>query len=268
MNKYILIIATTIVLAVFVVPLYAATYQPVPVDATRGFVEVYDTNQGVEYGKARINYAYWNSGDLWYYSYQIFNNDYYNTPTVQTDDYHFGWMVIPGVAATPTTYDTINKFSINLAPGGIMSGPTDLQVLDTQAGSTAGGGSWGYSLDPNNDGLDWAVALGSDTPLPIAPARGNITKKGSSWTWSMTNSGDKSRNDDASGQYFQLASTWAPALRTAAITAGADKEASGLVMAPGIAPTVVVPEPGSLAVLASICSLAGLSLVRRKPRSR
>lgn len=232
-------------------------YQPIPTGAQWGFTEVYDPTQGIEYGKARIDYWYWHdqATNYWHYSYQISNNDYLNTPSNLDDDYHFGWLRVEG--SSPTTYDTINKFSIDLDPDNDNFGPPDLAILDTQAGSSAGGGSWGGSPDPGNIGVDWTVSLGSGTPLPIAPTRHEWKRISGKWQWVLYADGQTSRND-ATGQYFHIASKWQPGLTTAAITAYVDRQAAGYVMAP------VVPEPSSLISLLTASSLGGLAILRRR----
>lgn len=257
----------------------APTYQAKPGNATTGFVEVYDTNKGVEYGKARIQYSYWQdqTTTYWHYAYEIFNNEFFNTPTNFNDDYHFGWLkpTNPTATITPSSWDTINKFSIELDPTFTGYGPSDLAILDTQAGSSAGGGAWGHSPDPGNTGVDWTVSLGSGTPLPIAPTLQKVTKSGSGknvvYTWSnyiplSGQAAQTSRSDGAGSQYFEIASKWSPALREAAIGAGVNGTASGMVMAPGIAPSVV-PEPSSLLTLFAASSFCGLAIIRRRRNS-
>lgn len=237
----------------------AVSYQPVPGWASWLNVEVWDPVQGVEYGKARIDYTNWldEPSGYWYYAYRIFNNDP-GTPSNLDDDYHFGWLKNP-VSGSETTYDSINKFSLNLDPDGDGSGPGDLEILDAQGGSSAGGGAWGHSPDPGNRGVDWAVSLGSGTPLQIAPTRHQWKRVGGKWNWYFYADGDTSRND-AMGQYFQVASRWAPGPTMAALAAGVDKQAGGLVMGP------VVPEPSSLVGLLTASGLAGVSVLRRRRR--
>lgn len=245
-------------------------YQAVPTTGVQsGYIEVFDQNAGVEYGKARIEYKAWQSGIYWYYAYQIFNNDYFNTPTNPDDDYHLGLLHPIGSTTSdptdPTAFQTINKFSLNLDPNATGVGPDSLFLLDALSGSTAaGGGPWGHGEpDPGNIGVDWTVSLGSNTPKPIGPARSQYTRSKGVWSWSLLYQGDASRNDVGGGQYFEIASTWAPALRTAAIGVGVDKEAAGQVLAPGVQP-VSIPEPGPLFAMLAASGLAGLGMLRRK----
>lgn len=253
---FVVLLATLIVVA-FAPSSYALVYQPVPVGATTGYVEVYDPVQGIEYGKARIQYSYWRDepSQYWYYAYQIFNNEFFGTPANLDDDYHFGWLKL--TTSDPNVYDTINKFSVNLDPDNDGKGPSDLVILDTQAGSSAGGGPWGHSPDPNNRGVDWTVSLGSGTPLTIAPTRHEYKRVSGKWNWYFYADGQTSRND-ATGQYFEIASKWAPGLTRTAITAYVDRQAAGYVMGP------VVPEPSSLISLITISGFGGLAMLRRR----
>ncbi|HUV04185.1 MAG TPA: PEP-CTERM sorting domain-containing protein [Armatimonadota bacterium] len=249
----------------------AVEYQPVPGGAATGYVNVYDPNWGVEYGYARIAYWYWldvGTG-YWHYAYRVYNNDFYNTPADLSDDYHFGWLkpASPPNPYTPTIldYDTIHKFAVNLDPDNNGFGPPDLVILDKQAGSSAGGGPWGWSPDPSKKGADWTVSLGSGTPLSIAPTLHKYTKKDG---WTFYTDGQTSRADGADAQYFEIASIWAPGLTTASISAGVDGVGAGLVMGP--VAEVVIPEPSSLMALLMGSSLGGLAVLRRRrlPRSK
>lgn len=265
MSKHLIVaILGTVLLLACIASSGAVVYQPVPVGATSGFVEIYDPVAGVEYGKARIGYWYWQDlvTDYWHYGYRIFNNEYFGTPSNLEDDYHFGWLRVPG--SSPTVYDTVNKFSLNLDPDNDGYGPQDLVILDTQGGSSAGGGPWGHSPDPGNRGVDWTVSLGSGTPLPIAPTRHEWVKIKGVDQWVFYADGQTSRND-ATGQYFEIASKWAPGPTRAAITAYVDYEAGGYVMGP------VVPEPSSLMTLLAASGLAGFKIFHRRrshPRSK
>jgi hypothetical protein len=255
----------SVLLIAAIIPVGAVpTYQAVPTGTTWDFVEVYDTAAGVEFGKARINYANWQSGEYWYYAYQIINNDYFNTPSNPNDDYHFGWLNMTGITPNPSVYETIHSFSLNLDPNGTGFGPSDTVILDTLGGSSAGSGAWGSTFDPGKAGIDWAVALGSGTPLGIAPARGQWVEQGSGknkvTVWSPAYAGDASRSD-SNGQYFMIASKWAPSLRKAAITSGVSHEAWAYIEAPGVAP--VIPEPASVVTLLG-GAVTSLALIRRK----
>ena len=65
-------------------------YKPVPGDANSGYFDEYDSDYGVEYGKARIEYRYrHDASGYWYYAYKIFkifNNDYYRVGMVLGTD--------------------------------------------------------------------------------------------------------------------------------------------------------------------------------------
>ncbi len=214
-----------------------------------GFVEI-DNPGSQEYGKVGIEYHYWRDDNAyWHYSYQLLN-DYHGTAD-NSDDYHFSWDQGGG---DPDVYDLVNKFSLNLKSsfdGMFWHGPDDLYLLDTSAGSSAGGDPWGSSADLFNAGVDWTVSLGGGTPLQIEPARYLWKKVGGTWQWVKYSDGDTS-TDDSSSQYFQIASSWAPGLVKASVVAGFSMTAysndgagyTDYVMAP-----VVVPEPASILML-------------------
>jgi len=245
----------------------AVEYQPVPGGAATGYVNVYDPDWGVEYGYARIAYWYWRdqATSYWHYAYRVYNNDFFGTPTNLNDDYHFGWLkpASPPNPYTPTIldYDTIHKFAVNLDPDNNGFGPPDLVILDKQAGSSAGGGPWGWSPDPSKKGADWTVSLGSGGPLSIAPTLHEWKKISGTWQWTFYTDGKTSRADGTGAQYFEIASIWAPGLTTASISAGVSSVGAGLVMGPV---EVVIPEPSSLMALLMGSGFGGLAFLRRR----
>ena len=220
-----------------------ASYLSVPAGAESGSVEVYDTTEGLDYGMARIDYHWWfdEPSGYWHYAYQIFNNDYYNTPTDRTDDYHFGY-----IYDTDATPDKINKFDVVFDPA---SGIDDLLILDTMAGSTAGGGGWAHSIGYNiftevYTGLDWIVS--GSTGTQIGPAVWDYDRIKGTWYWINDAAGDRSTQDGDinGGQYFEIASKWAPGWCSTAVTAGVSSQAGGMVIGPS-----VIPEPASCLIL-------------------
>jgi hypothetical protein len=201
---------------------------------------------------------------LWHYAYQIFNGDYYGTPTNKDDDYHLGYVYDSDV--TVNLADKINKFSLSILPIDSTQGPSDLTVVGRTGsegaylgttGSTGGGGVWSVSIDPGEIGLDWVIS--GSTGYQIAPAMWNYNKHGSQWTWDKLYAGDRSTGDETINgtafKFFEITSMGAPVEYEAALGVGAYDDAQGVVMGPD-----VIPEPATIAILA----LGGLLLKRRK----
>lgn len=226
-----------------------ASYLPVPVGANSGYVEVYDTARGLNYGKARIEYRWWldQPSGYWHYAYQVFNNDYFGTPANKDDDYHFGYVYDSDV----TLPDSINKFDVVFNPA---SGINDLLVLDTAAGSTKGGGGWAHSPGFNVltglwTSMDWTVT--GSNGMQIEPARWDYDKVGKNNVWVRDSAGHRSTKDgDGSSQYFEIASRWAPGWITSSVVTGALAQAGGSVIGPSVAP---IPEPATCMILGLGC---------------
>ncbi len=226
-------------------------------------------------GTVAVEYHYWQSGTYWYYSYRIINNtidSWGGNESNPPEDYHFGWNINDDVG----TYYTINKFDIKLHvwnDGIFWHGPDDLYFTGS-AGSTTGGDPWGYSDNPLfNSSVDYTVSLGSGTPLPIAPTRWEwVRGRGQNPDYWDIYQGDNS-TADGTGQYFQIASTWAPGPSATSVII--DLGTSQLIAASdildpldsgfnGVMAPMVIPEPASCLILGlgALCS----SLYRRRNR--
>src|SRR3989339_1157239 len=234
-----------------------------------GSAEVYNNggSYGLNYGKAKIEWSYWfdSTSNYWYYAYKVYNNEA-GTSNDRTDDYHFGHVYDSG------TYTPINSFDIVLPVQilGEATTTTDLFVVSSGAGSSAGGGAWN-PLIPQlwtgsewvMTGVDWSATRGGATGMPIDPTQWDYQKiSGNNYAWVQTDAGDTSRGDSGSYQYFEIASTLAPGLVTAHISNGlvSSNVMIGDVYGPG-----VVPEPATCFLLG--LGFLGLTSYRRRMKS-
>lgn len=132
-------------------------------------------------GEATIDSYAWSDGSLWYYSYQILNNDQ-TTPGVN----NFGWN-----SCTPNASEGIYNFSVTLtnAPGGV-----NYLEMTGFASSTGGGGSWAGTTNINVfpeefiEGAQWYVNASNGEP--IAPTQWKDIKNGPGVIWAIDDSGD------------------------------------------------------------------------------
>lgn len=247
----------------FATPTYMAVPSGTTMGHTTGYADVYNSTQGLNYGKAKIEWHYWydSGSQYWYYAYKVYNNEA-GVANDCTDDYHYGHVY------DTATYDVINSFDIDF-PSQIPGeyGTSDnLYVLSTSAGSSkVGGNAWGPLVDGlwNGNqwvmtGVDWSATRGGG--LTIDPTKWDYAKHGNQWTWDKLYSGDTSRpRIDESGQYFEIASKLAPGLITGHVSTGlisSNTTAYGDIWGPA----VIVPEPATLAILA----LGGLLFRSRK----
>jgi hypothetical protein len=244
----VLLMACTSVLAV------APTYMPVSSANTNfhtGYQDVYSSAEGTSYGKAKIEWSYWhNSSDnYWYYAYKLDNAES-GTPNNRSDDYHFGHVYNSGTA------NGITSFNLDLGSKIQNITGSELLVISSLAGSSTGGNSWNYTvneLDSAITGVNWSAGSGA----AIQPTQWAWTKVGSNFKWVLDYSGDTSRND-SSGQYFEIASTWAPGIINAYVSDGSvstDVAAYGNVYGPA-----QTPEPATIAIL----GLGAVAMLRRK----
>jgi hypothetical protein len=240
--------------------------------------EVYNSAQTDSYGKAKIESSYWfnSANNYWYYAYKVYNNEVAGgTPYLRSNDYHFGHVYDLG-------YTPINLFDIALpieipritgeelvvttrAPD-LIAG----ERVSTYSGSSSGGGGWGgiakFRIDMATGkeyfvAVDWSQTLGDVTASPINPTQWDYPTTGPNKnTWVKTYSGDTSRVDSGSYEYFQIASKLAPGLVAGHVTTGLIS--SNFTVSGGEiwGPAVIVPEPATIAILA----LGGLLLKRRK----
>jgi hypothetical protein len=235
------------------------TYMPLDSGYTNyhtGSAEVYNSTEGLNYGKAKVNWNYWynSSNDYWYYAYSLCNNES-GVANDRTDDYHFG-TVYNGGSANP-----INAFTISLPVQVPVITGNELLVVSTFAGSSTGISAWDPLINESSiggnvvmTGVEW---FGSDQS--IAPTQWNWTEVGPIWKWIEDYAGDTSRND-FNGQYFEIASKFAPGLVVASVsnsTVSSDTTASGSIYGP-------VPEPATVALLGFGFLAMSMSSYRRK----
>jgi hypothetical protein len=218
-------------------------------DYHSGYQEVYNSVQGSNYGKAKIEWSYWNdsSSDYWYYAYKICDNES-GAANDRTDDYHFGHVYNSGTASPITSFDL--EFGTQIAKVS-----DQLLVSSTMAGSSAGGAAWDAitkGTDSAITGVQWST-LGPG----IQPTQWYWQRVSGKFVWVETYSGDTSRIDSLNNQYFEIASKYAPGIINAYVSNGlitTDTSAFGNVYGPS-----VVPEPATMAILAmGGCGLLGL----------
>ncbi|MDO8302740.1 MAG: PEP-CTERM sorting domain-containing protein [Sedimentisphaerales bacterium] len=250
-----LLVSTTSILAT---PTYLAVPTGTAQQHTTGYADVYNSTQGLNYGKAKIEWHAWydSSSQYWYYAYKVYNNEA-GVTNDRTDDYHFGHVYDSG------TFASINTFDIDLPvqiPGEYGTS-NNLYVLSTSAGSSQGGNAWGPLVDQvfaggqwGMTGVDWSATRGGG--LTIDPTQWDNVTTGPSGGrgWHIIDAGDTSRTS----QYFEIASKWAPGLVAGHVSTGnvsSNTTAFGNIYGPAI-----VPEPATLAILA----LGGLFIRNRK----
>jgi hypothetical protein len=226
------------------------TYVPVSSSLSQfhsGYEDVYNSSQGIAYGKAEIQWNYWYnpSEDNWSYAYKVYNNQA-GAPNDRTDDYHFGTFYNSGSANAITSFGLNFKTDIT----------TDLiSVTSTMAGSSEAGAAWGsnFKIGSSCTTLAWSTLPGSGS---IAPTQWDWEKVGSTFKWVQNYAGDTS-NDDSSGNYFEFTSKWAPGLISGYVYDGSvysDSVALGNIYGPAF-----VPEPLSLSLVG-----IGICLVLRR----
>ena len=241
----------TAVLSLFVTPIFAVpTYMPVSPsydNYATGYAIVYNSGRGLNYGTAKIEWHYWSANvsgkQYWYYAYRVYNNEA-GVPNNRTDDYHYGHIY------DTSTYNVVNSFDLvfGVQIPGTRETTTDLYVVSTLAGSSKAGSSpWLGQITQTWTGSEW-VMTGIDWS---ATGGGGSTIDPTKWdkqgqTWKLLYSGDTSRTD-ASGQYFQIASTWAPGQISGSITDGFTP--TNAILSGDIWGPKVVPEPATCVLL-------------------
>ena len=241
-----------------------------------------DYGSGEYWGTAEVRCWYWQDDDpgsssynYWFYTYQIINNEHTSGGTGNNGDdappegHHFGWYFNPTLGADGAEFGSdylgIYLFSVTgfdtLAGNGY--GPADLEITGG-AGSSGGGGPWDDFRDDGVSGftgLDWERKAGDNLIDPTTwEWVGGGTKQ---WVFQE---GDYSTDDSGSGQYFQIATKWAPDLdnlvQAEIVVHGAISGTAVQLHAVGSIPgPVMVPEPATCMIL--LFGSLGLVLKKR-----
>lgn len=245
----------------------AVPYMPVDTGYANyhtGYQEVYNSTEGTNYGKAKIEWNYWfnSENSYWYYAYKVYNNES-GTPGNRTDDYHFGHIY------NSDNYDPVIGFDLDFPVQIPKITGDELVVASTLAGSTSGTTAWDSLANEVWDGakwvttgVNWSTTAGDEQALK--PTQWAWEKIGSTYNWVQIYAGDTSRTDAGGYQYFEIASKWAPGPISAHISndlVTSDTTAFGSIYGPA-----VVPEPATCLILGFGCGFVFLSSRRRKSR--